>query len=926
LKKLITNSSTSNFYNVFTKLLKECKGFTFNVAFINYSGVQLLLEALKICEENSIKGKILSSTYLNFTQTKALEKLKEFENIQLKIYDCKEEKRGFHSKAYIFEFEDCYKLLLGSSNLTASAFKTNIEWNIKTVLKKEEEFSQELLKEFDILWENSIVVTKDFLNEYEKFQEQIAYKRFVYDKQISANFMQNKALKKLEFFRQNGETKALAIASTGTGKTYLASFDVKNFGAKNLLFLVHRENILLKAKQSFEKIMPQKTFGLFTGNKKELDKEYLFSTIQTMSTNLESFSKKQFDYIVIDEAHHIASPSYKKILNYFNPKFLLALTATPNRTDGENIYEVFDENIACDIRLNEALEQKLVCPFHYYGISDFKGIDYEGLDISKVDKVAKLLMVNKRVEYIIEKMNFYGYSGRKRKTLAFCVSKEHAIYMSEEFNKRGISSKVLTSLDSILTRENTISSLEDENCSLEVIFSVDIFNEGVDIPSINSVLFLRPTNSSIVFIQQLGRGLRKDSSKEFVTILDFIGNHNKTFLIANAFLGQKAIDKDSIKLSVLNNFANINEAFISMDEISKKRVLEQLDEENFNSFKYLKENYLNFKATLGRVPKLCDFISYTGLINPLDFIDYSGTFVEFLLKLEKTKELKKTCEDKSFLKAMKFLDNSLNIKRVYEFAILKYLLSNSSCDESIAFDLCKKFLKKVDKQTIKHSFLYLNQEFFDIGQKQRFLKLVELKDNTLTKTKEFQEVLKDKLKKEFISESINYALLDYEQRFSNEDFGLPFLKLYEKYNMLNIAQLCNFDKIHSSFRGSGFLKYKNDFFLFITLEKEKFAKGANYENNFLSKNIITYGSKPTMSQDKGDGLRLIKNKEYKVNLHLFVRKFSHVDKKVQGFIYLGLCDCINYEGNKPIKIQLKLQNSLDDNLFEEFTKKAEING
>ncbi len=926
MKTLITNSSTTNFYNIFIKLLKECEGFVFNVAFINYSGVQLILDTLKECENKKIKGKILTSTYLNFTQAKALEKLSEFENIQLKIFDCQKEKRGFHSKTYIFEFEDCFKVLLGSSNITSSAFKTNIEWNIKTVLKKDEEFTKELLKEFDNLWENSLMVTSDFINKYKEFQDKTTIKEFVYEKQISANTMQNKALERLDFFRQNTQTKALAIASTGSGKTYLAAFDVKNFEAKNLLFLVHRENILIKAKQSFERIMPNKTCGLFTGNKKELDKQYLFSTIQTMLVNYKQFSKTQFDYIVIDEAHHITSNSYKEVINYFKPKFLLGLTATPNRTDGENIYEYFDENIACDIRLNEALEFGLVAPFHYYGINDFEGIDYKDIDISKVDEVAKLLMVNKRVDYIIEKMDFYGYSGEKRKVLGFCASKEHANYMNEMFNKNGIHSQVLTSEDSILKREETISLLEDEKSNLEIIFSVDIFNEGVDIPSINMVLFLRPTNSSIVFIQQLGRGLRKHKSKEFVTILDFIGNHNKTFLIALALLGEKAIDKDSVKLSLLNNFANINEAFINMDEISKQRVLEQLENENFNSFKNLKEQYQSFKmVTNHKIPMLSDFLNYSQIINPIDFISYSKSYIEFLSKVEKKKEYENICKDENFLKAIRFLDGQLNIKRVYEFVVLKYLLSNSFCDEKIVFNLSKKFLKNVCKDTIKHSFSYLNQYFFDISQKQRFLKLIEYKDKKVIKTKEFEEILEDKLKKQFIEESINFALLDYEEKFSNEDYGLPFLKLYEKYNMLNIAQLCNFNKIHSSFRGSGFLKYKNDFFLFITLEKDKFAKGSNYINNFLSNEVVTYGSKPTMSQDKGDGEKLIKNKEFGINLHLFVRKFSHVDKKVQNFIYLGVCDCMEYEGNKPINVKLKLQIPLSNNLYEEFTKKAETN-
>lgn len=502
MNNLVTNNEITNFFNNITELLDNCENFCFNVAFINFSGIQLLLDSFKKLEEKNIKGKILTSTYLNFTQIKALEKIKKFKNIELKIYDCEVTNIGFHSKSYIFEFKDDYKILIGSSNITASAFKSNIEWNVKTVAKKDDIFLKDVLNEFETLWKTSSEVNDEFLTSYSNFlnNQNKEFKSFN-SNQIKTNFMQEKALEKLENLRKKGENKALIIAATGSGKTYLSAFDVKNFKAKTILFLVHRENILIKAKQSFETILPEiNSFGLYTGNKKEQDKNYLFSTIQTMSSNFSDFSQDFFEYIIIDEAHHVTSPSYKKILEYFNPKFLLGLTATSNRMDGNSIYEVFDENIALDIRLNEALEHNLIVPFHYYGISDIQSIDYENIDLTKIDLLAKLLSVNKRVDFIIDKMDFYSNSGNKRKVLGFCVSKEHCNFMSEEFNKKGINSITLTSEDSISKREESIKRLENENDSLEVIFTVDIFNEGIDIPSINMVLFLRPTNSPIVFI------------------------------------------------------------------------------------------------------------------------------------------------------------------------------------------------------------------------------------------------------------------------------------------------------------------------------------------------------------------------------------------------------------------------------------------
>ena len=418
--------------------------------------------------------------------------------------------------------------------------------------------------------------------------------------------------------------------------------------------------------------------------------------------------------------------------------------------------------------------------------------------------------------------------------------------------------------------------------------------------------------------------MRKYKNKEFLTVLDFIGNHKKAYLIALALVGNKAIDKESIKLSLQNNFADFKNAFISMDEISKNRILEQIDNENFNSLKYLKEQYFEFKSLLeNKIPKLVDYLAFDDVINPLKFIDESKSYIEFLSKVEDEKrksEYKLLCQDEDFIKALRFIENQLPVKRVYEFVILKYLLSNDYCDENIAFKILGKYLKRVCKDTIVHSFSYLNQDYLDSGQISRYLKLVDFDGEKISKTKEFERLVLNPKYKEIFEDSLNYGIYDYEEKFGNDDYAMPFLKLYGKYNMLNIAQLCNFPKIHSSFRGSGFLKYEDDFFLFINLEKEKFSKSANYHNAFLSKDTFTYQSKPSQSQDKGDGQRLIENKKHKVKLHIFVRKFVQVDKKTQEFIYLGLANSVKYGGNKPISLELKLEIPLSDKLFEEFTK------
>ena len=380
------------------------KVFYFSVAFINFSGLQLLLDSFKELQEKGVKGKIITSTYLNFTEPKALDRVRKFENIDLKVFVTDNE-RGFHTKAYIFENEDDYKIIIGSSNITQRALKSNVEWNVMVISKKETEFVQEVLEEYQNLWDTTEFIGDEFLEKYEKFINSIRQKEdkniieFNDYKIITPNIMQKEALENLDRLRRTGEDKALVIAATGTGKTYMSAFDVIQFNPKKLLFLVHREDILRSAEQTYRSLCKNKnvTMGLYTGNVKELESDYIFATVQTIERNLENFKNDEFEYIVIDEAHHSTSPTYEKILEYFNPKFLLGMTATPERCDTGNIFDVFDNNIALEVRLNEALENELIVPFHYFGITDIDAVDYEGVNLDNISELSKRLMINSRV-------------------------------------------------------------------------------------------------------------------------------------------------------------------------------------------------------------------------------------------------------------------------------------------------------------------------------------------------------------------------------------------------------------------------------------------------------------------------------------------------------------------------------------------------
>ncbi|WP_153721097.1 DEAD/DEAH box helicase [Sporosarcina cascadiensis] len=931
-KRLIVNSGIENLLNELVSSLEDCERFYFSVAFINFSRLQLLLDPIKEAERRGVAGKIITSTYLNFTEAKALNKLRQFPNVDLKVFVTDREV-GFHTKAYIFEYEDRYKVIIGSSNITQSALKSNIEWNVEIIAKEEGLFIQDVLSEFHRLWDLSVTADEDFIARYEEFLESFkgtnVSRMRIYEngQYIVPNQMQKRATENLERLRSLGEKKALVIAATGTGKTYMSAFDVKKAKPKKLLFIVHREDILRKAKETFELLLPNENlrFGLLTGNHKQKDVDYVFATIQTITRCFHEFDQDEFDYLIIDEAHHATSPTYQEVLGYFQPSFTLGMTATPERTDGNSIFELFDNNVALEVRLHEALEDELVIPFHYFGITDIESIDLSAIDIDDIQEVTKKLKVNERVDFIVEKFLFYGHDGGKRKGLGFCVSIEHARYMADEFNKRGFPSVFLYGDHSPERREHFMMRLEDDQDELEFIFTVDIFNEGVDIPSVNLVLMLRPTNSPIVFIQQLGRGLRKHEGKTFLTVLDFIGNHNKTFLIAMALNGSRYYDKESLKVAIATNFANIPGCtHIQMDRISRDRILSQIDQENFNSQKYLKEEYHEFKKlNQGRTPLyLMDYLKFDGAPDPVKFIWKEKTYLQFVAKVEKNEGLKRRLLDEAFEGILKELSSKLPLKRVYEFVILRYLLDHEEIDLDMVMQQILKLVENVDEDSVRHAFETLDQDYYDSVQLKK-PKLVFQQGERLMKSPLYNQILMKREFRRFIEDVIHYGIHRYEKEFGTTNYGVPHFKLYEQYQMIDAALMSNYRKIHSSFRGSGLLASGNDYFLFIDLHKEEDIKESiNYHDKFMDEQYFQWQTPNSTSQHSERGQNIIFNQRNGIHLHLFVRKYRQIDGKNEPFIYIGKGDTIEASGEKPITVQLKLQNKLPANLYTEFTKKV----
>ena len=511
--------------------LTECKAFYFAVAFVTKGGVAVLINTLKELEEKKIRGKILVSQYQNFTEPEALRALLRLPNVELKIAVT----GNFHAKGYLFQKSVGWSLVIGSSNMTDKALCANKEWNLKLWAADDSPIITSALAEFDSEFDAAERVDNAFIDAYESLYT--AQKNLVVVKEliqrIMPNGMQTEALDNLQQLRARGKSRALLISATATGKTFLSAFDVKNVDAKRCLFVVHRANIAQKAMESYRKIFGRsKTLGMYSGDKREVSADFLFCTIQTISRDehLTQFDPTHFDYIVIDETHRVGAESYQKIINYFQPAFLLGMTATPERTDGFDIFKQFNYDIAYEIRLQKALEEDMLCTFHYYGITD--------------DMVS-----DKRVDTIIEKVTLYGCDNGCVRGLIFCSTVEESKELSTQFNDRGYRTVALCGDDSPAIRGAAIQRLEDSNEAekLDYIITVDIFNEGIDIPKVNQIILLRPTQSAIVFVQQLGRGLRKADDKAYLTVIDFIGNYSNNYMIPIALFGDTSYSKDTLR-------------------------------------------------------------------------------------------------------------------------------------------------------------------------------------------------------------------------------------------------------------------------------------------------------------------------------------------------------------------------------------------
>ena len=661
------------------------------------------------------------------------------EQVDLRFYN--EKNRSFHPKSYMFHYKEYSTIYIGSSNISRSALTSGIEWNYRFSSKTDTQNYEKFYNTFVDLFENySVVIDDDELKRYSKNWHRPAVSKDLdrYDLQDSKTSnnivlfeprgVQIEALCSLENTRAEGARRALVQAATGVGKTYLAAFDSKKY--ERVLFVAHREEILKQAAESFKNVRNSDDYGFFDGESKCTDKSVIFASVATLGRNEylnnKYFASDYFNYIVIDEFHHAINDQYQRIVNYFNPQFLLGLTATPERMDGRNIYEICDYNVPYEISLKEAINKGMLVPFHYYGI--FDDTDYSKLHIVRGRYDEKELNETyignvHRYELIYKYYCKYG----SRQALGFCCSKEHAREMAKEFSSRGIPSvAVFSDASGEYTEKRNVAIQKLKNGEIRVIFSVDMFNEGVDITSVDMVMFLRPTESPIVFLQQLGRGLRKCRGKEFLNVLDFIGNYEKAGRVRFLLEGKSSTHGEVYHPSDRLLFPD--DCLVDFD-MKLIDLFAKMDRKHLKLRDQVINEYFRVKEFLGKRPSRLDLFTYmddniyeTAIRHSKD--NPFKKYLEFLNDIGELNQIEEEFYKGIGREFISLLENT-NMSKVYKMPVLMAFYNNSNV------------LMEVSEKQLLSSW----KEFFSTGTNWKDLD----KNMTLQKYKDISD--KDHLKK-----------------------------------------------------------------------------------------------------------------------------------------------------------------------------------
>ena len=887
------------------------------VSFIKWKGIRILERELREFTKRGGKLRIITTTYIGATDSKAVEFLASLENTEVKVsYNTGNER--LHAKAYLFErntgFHTAY---IGSSNFSRSALTDGLEWNLKVTTKEVGHIIDKFKKTFEAYWQNADFELYDQNIHSEKLINALKQGRFSKEYVFTTSYFdikpfpyQNEILEKLEVERTvHNRYRNLLVAATGTGKTVISAFDYKTFRNNNksskLLFVAHRKEILQQAKATFQGVLKDNNFGdLWVDGIEPNSNEYLFVSVQTLNNRLKDLklSPDYYDFIILDEAHHGAASSYRPFLNYFKPKILLGLTATPERMDNENILEDFCNRIAAEIRLPEALNKKLLCPFQYFGITD--SIDLSNVKWEKgkylASELTSLYTKNDvRVGEIISNLDKYTNDINDVRAIGFCVTIEHAAFMTEKFNLAGLKAEFLTAKNS---NERDRIRKQFRKKEFNYLFVVDIFNEGVDIPEIDTVLFLRPTESLTVFLQQLGRGLRLADGKDCLTVLDFVGNARPEYDFETKFRALIGKTTTSVQKEIEDDFPHLPlGCSIVLEKKTKETILE-----NIRKATSLNVNQL--------ITKIINYQHQTDL--PLTLNNFIELYHIPIHTIYKKDSWSRLCQRAGVLPNF---DNT-NEKQIYSAISNKWLSTNSTSYFNFILKIAKLNFNVNIGDFDENEKAMLLMLHYDIWQNAGGYKSLEESIRTIGKNKILVDEIIEVL--EILIDKVDFKEIDYQ---------LPYiqpLKLHARYTrdqILVAFRMSTFEKKSSNAIGVGVAENKelNTEILFIDLIKseEDYSPTTLYNDFAISETLFHWQSQNQTRKDKGKGLTYINHKELGKNILLFIREKSKNEfGNTMGYVFIGEGNFKENEGSKPMSIKWELNEPIPNYLWKESAK------
>ena len=889
------------------------------VSFIKWTGLRIFKNELEAFTRSG--KKVITTSYMGATDAKAVEFLASLPNTEVKLSYNNQQER-LHAKSYLFlrntGFDTGY---IGSSNLSHSALTSGLEWNLKITAQEIPHIIKKTKSTFETYWQS-----KDF----ERFTGQVACKeklinslneqrgsgqftnQFYFD--ITPKTHQLTILEKLSVERTvHQRFKNLVVAATGTGKTIISAFDFKTvYDAKpnaQFLFVAHREEILKQAQSAYRGVLKNNQFGeLWVGNYKPQSYNQLFASIQTLNSQLDTLnlSSDYYDYIVIDEVHHVSAASYRMVLNYFTPQILLGLTATPERQDGANILDDFCGVIAAEIRLPEAINQRHLCPFQYFGLDDdidLSKVTWRGgrYDISELSNL--YTGENNRANKIISSLADIVTNVHDIKALAFCVSQDHAEFMAAKFNLKGINADVLTSKN---TNERAQKQQALRQGKINILCVVDIFNEGVDIPEVDTLLFLRPTESLTLFLQQLGRGLRlpDNSQKQCCTVLDFVGNARPEYDFASKFRALIGKSNQPIKTEIENNFPHLPLGCrIELQERTQQTILKNI-QHAINSKRRLQQLINHYSQHSDQTLTLSNFLH----INPQVTLE------------DIYKPSDKSLGGWHWLKGNAITANEKEIYSAYYRAINTQLLScNSISYLRFLRDLCTNDFSFSDTPLNQQFALMAHYNFWDNSGK-------KLGFNTLEQS---LTALKHSALQQELSEVIT-LLINRIQQHETDLSSLPnhAIKLHSRYSRQQILAAFgahSFDKKSSAREGVLELKSQNIELMFVTLNKceKTYSPTTLYHDFALSPTLFHWQTQNTARPDSGKGLGYIQHQQTCKTMLLFVREQGKDENgRTMGFVNYGEVKYQSHNSSQPMNITWELKSPMPNEMWHEAGKLA----